>query len=191
MGRLIRVAWAATGLVILALQLVDIIQFDNRLRHLTNWAFLLHASVCFIKASGLPAIESMVLAWAVSMFVAVGITAITIMDNTMINNFTEEMGSALVWAGNIAMHYVPPLAWLMVMATRKNRSNIRAYLKELESIPVTLMQINTPAVLFILSYSSVFNPSMEYEGDGINYYTVFGSGISAVLLSGAVLLSLP
>lgn len=186
-----RGAWFSVGAFIAIVQLVDIVAFDNKLRHLTNWAFLLHMVLCFHRGSSKSnslTLPQLVLGWAVAVFVAVGIGTIMDQDDVMLKHYSETLSPALVHVANTVMHFIPPVAWLCVIAYGY-RPELKAYVRDKTAVTIAV-QLNLPSILFILAYGALFNPRMEYEGPHVNYHVLFSAGITSILASVALVLLL-
>ena len=105
----------------LGAQLYDIVQYENHLQHLTNWAWVLHglaALVCAVLKKP-PALYILVPA-GVAYFVAAGIASIQVMDDKMLKDFEKEHGATLVHFANFVFHYLPPLFWFGIILWDRN-----------------------------------------------------------------------
>ena len=175
---------------VLGAQLYDIVQYENHLQHLTNWAWVLHglaALVCAVLKKP-PALYILVPA-GVAYFVAAGIACIQVMDDKMLKDFEKEHGAALVHFANFVFHYLPPLFWLGVIVWDRKLIQKWAWCG-LKNGQVFLQSFFLP-LFFVLAYSLFFTLSDEYPGDGINFYILFGVSTGTLaLMQGIVIFAL-
>ena len=111
-------AWLTVFALVIGIQLYDVLEFDNHLQHLTNWAWILHGVAAGWRVGvGTPPALVTLVPLGVAVFVAVGIACIQVMDNRMLRDFETTHGAFLVHFANFVFHYLPPLFWWIVVFT--------------------------------------------------------------------------
>lgn len=177
--------WGCLAAFVLIVQLVEIISFDNRLQHFTNWAWLFYGVLAGLHSfyGDTVPIQLTLIAFSVSTFVASGITCIMIMDNTMIEQFEKESGAFIVTLGNIIFHYIP---WgLLLIDLYINRKMVKVYILD-NKISTYIIFIIMQSSYFIYLYSTWFDVRDEYPGDGIDYIHLFIASTSIMVVGFAI-----
>lgn len=171
--------WFFLAVVVFSLQLVNIFYYDNRMKHLTNWAWILNGvGLIFYGLESLYprgpwpyfAVPFYVMVWSVTIFVGSGVTYITLRDNTMLKEIEERVGAPFFWGFNVLFHYVPICLWLIVILLDKKR--IAALFR---SLPIydALFLLNGVPLYFVTAYGVIFNPHIEYPGDHLSFETMY------------------
>ena len=185
-------AWLTVALFVLAAQLVNSIAYQSDLRHLTNWAWILNLVGLvlymlpwivhiFRPSSRAPRdlpIEPFLLVWGVTVFVASGITYITLRDNSMLVTIERHVGTALFWSANVLFHYFPVLLWTVWIYIERRRLH-----EMFARYPIYdgLFALNAAPLYFIITYGVWFNPANEYPGEHLSFETLFVSSFTVMV----------
>lgn len=182
--------WLLAVTVVLVVQIINSEVYGNRLRHLTNWAWILNGTAfLFYVLSEAFAPESVpvinyVSVLGVNAFVVTGITYITIVDDTLLQAVADETGEVFMWFGNVLLHYMPILLviWLLFLERQRLGVEIRAM------NPVdAFLRLNVTACLFVIAYGVWFDPSREYPGNKIVFDDMFSLGLAGIFVASAFL----
>ena len=177
------IAWLVVFVVVFALQAVDAFAFDNRLQHLTNWAWLFHGGVAAARALSARAPHVLtLLAFDASLFVAAGIASVQVMDNSMLESYEESVGAAVVFAANFLFHYAPPIFWALVLAW--DRGATREWYRK-TPLATSLTQTNVVTLMAAGMYSLLFCLREQYPGPRIDFVILFSASAAAVVVGNA------
>ena len=164
----------------------------SALLHLTNWAAvanIAYHALCLLSIHlGTPTVPAVFHLFVLqqSVFVAGGMTALSIQDDAVMLDVEARLGAFVGGAGNWVFHYLPPLASWLLMVTWPD--TFLAWYAHQPWHIITLASAGTP-LYFALCYSSLYNPHTQYAGD-FSARAVFGAGACCVLLVHIAILSI-
>jgi len=176
------IVWLSLALLALTAQIVNSVVFGNRMRHLTNWAWILNI-VGLLAYAVLPRPPALLftLVWGVVVFVAAGITHIMIQDNTMLSDIEADVGTGMLWAGNIVFHFAPAALWALILWFERGAMHEALQLYHTYDI---LFFVNAGPLYFLLAYCMWFDPAAEYPGDRLSFRLLFAVGCTTVAAAG-------
>jgi hypothetical protein len=163
---------------IIAIQLVDIIDYGNKMMHLTNWAWVTHgilllAAVCAQSHEGL--LYAIVgVGSCVALGIATGMACIYMMDDSMVVSAEQDYGKAVVHIADVVFHWLPVVMWMTIRWLRRGYSwpfEVRRFMEHQPHTGAKVIFCFFAAIFsFFLfaSYAIMFSPSEQYPGN-INF----------------------
>lgn len=183
------IAWLLVGVLILAVQVVNCTVYDNQMTHLTIWGWMLHGVVCVVRGCNTNAsILWTTTAYNMAFFIAGGMSVLEWSDRQILDDFAKKEGIALVLMANIMFHYIPPIAWGIVIGVYE-RDALRRQWRTRDALE-NLTRLNGIPALIILLYGVLFPAKIQYPGD-INFNVLFSVGFACVAAANLCLTCVP
>lgn len=143
--------------VLCALLVLMLLAVADNLLFATDWNLV----VVFLAFTLAPdvALESSILfgALALNWAVMIGISIITAMDSTLMDNACESVGCPMAWTGNVIIHYIPPFLLLHYVLRIVGIRSILPFLQ-----PQELLCAFFGVLVLGLEYCFFMNPRERY-----------------------------